>query len=295
MFSRRHPYLFFLLIFSAICASGIVAVSWMVGVALKRSGISDSEFSGNKKIGVVEVSGYILESTDILKEIKSFRKDSSIRAIVVRVDSPGGAVGPSQEIYREIRKTVAVKPVVASMGAVAASGGYYVSAASTGIIANPGTITGSIGVIMSFTNLEELLKKIGLSPTVIKSGTYKDTGSPMRKMTDADRHLLQEFSDQIHRRFITDIAEGRNMNIEQVHSVADGRILTGESALGLGLVDRLGNLEDAIDWAAEHAGIQDGFDVAYPPGKKLNWLKKLTETVVDTVVGKLAGTQVAAY
>jgi protease-4 len=232
-----------------------------------------------------------MDSTDILENIKTFRNDESVRAIVLRVDSPGGAVGPSQEIFREIKKTVLVKPVIASMGAVAASGGYYVAAGAKGIVANPGTITGSIGVIMSFTNLEEILKKIGLAPVVIKSGTFKDTGSSMRKMTDADRALLQNFSDQIHRQFIAAIAEGRNMDVEKIKTFADGRILTGETALELGLVDRMGNLEDAIDWAAESAGILGEVEVVHPEDKKLDWLKKLVETTIESIVVKISAHQ----
>ncbi|MGD9973104.1 MAG: signal peptide peptidase SppA [Desulfatirhabdiaceae bacterium] len=288
MFSRRHPYLFFLLIFSTICASVFLTVTLLVAIVLNQTGLTEFDTADNDKIGVIEVTGYIMESTDILKNIKTFRKDASVRAIVVRVDSPGGSVGPSQEIYRELQKTLPVKPVIASMGALAASGGYYIAAGARGIVANPGTITGSIGVIMSFTNLEEILKKIGLAPVVIKSGTFKDTGSPMRQMTDADRELLQNFSDQIHRQFIDAIAAGRNMEIDKIRSVADGRILSGETALELGLVDRLGNLEDAIDWAAETAGISGDFEVVRPEEKKLEWLKKFAETAVESIISRIS-------
>ncbi len=288
MFSRRHPYLFFLLIFSTVCASVFLTVTLLVAIVLNQTGLTEFDTADNDKIGVIEVTGYIMESTDILENIKTFRKDASVRAIVVRVDSPGGSVGPSQEIYRELQKTLPVKPVIASMGAVAASGGYYIAAGASGIVANPGTITGSIGVIMSFTNLEEILKKIGLAPVVIKSGTFKDTGSPMRQMTDADRELLQNFSDQIHRQFIDAIAAGRNMEIDKIRSVADGRILSGETALELGLVDRLGNLEDAIDWAAETAGISGDFEVVRPKEKKLEWLKKFAETAVESIISRIS-------
>jgi protease-4 len=291
MFSRRHPYLFFLLAFSSICAAVFIVTTLVIVLALNQSGLTDFDASDKDKVGLIEVTGYIMDSTDILENIKTFRNDESVRAIVLRVDSPGGAVGPSQEIFREIKKTVLVKPVIASMGAVAASGGYYVAAGAKGIVANPGTITGSIGVIMSFTNLEEILKKIGLAPVVIKSGTFKDTGSSMRKMTDADRALLQNFSDQIHRQFIAAIAEGRNMDVEKIKTFADGRILTGETALELGLVDRMGNLEDAIDWAAESAGILGEVEVVHPEDKKLDWLKKLVETTIESIVVKISAHQ----
>ncbi len=250
MFSRRHPYLLFLLIFSSIVAVSAIVISLVVLTGIKYSTQNDISDAG-EKVGVIEVKGLIADPHDVIQDIRKYREDNSIKAIVLRIDSPGGGVGPSQEIFREVQKTLQDKIVVASLGSVAASGGYYIAAAASGIVANPGTLTGSIGVIMGFTDFQGLLQKIGITPVVIKSGQYKDIGSPVRSMTDPEKIILQTFSDQVHRQFITAIAEGRHLEYEKVASVADGRIMSGENALELKLVDRLGNLEDAIEWAGQ--------------------------------------------
>lgn len=270
MFTRRHPYLFFLLVFTGIVSVTSVLVSLI-------SGVSERAEKFGERVGVIEVRGIILDSESVLEELKSFRETENIKAIVLRIDSPGGAVGPSQEIYREIRKTVGVKPVIASMGAIAASGGYYVAAAADGIIANPGTITGSIGVIMEFTNFKDLLDKIGLHPVVIKSGEFKDIGSPMRKLTKAEETLLQDFVDTVHMQFVRDVAEGRRMKADTVKKIADGRILSGERALTLGLIDRIGNFSDAVEWAGRKGGIKGQIITVHPPEKKFPLLRKIIE------------------
>lgn len=243
--------------------------------------------SGGEKVGIVELTGNITSSRDIIHSLKRFRENSSVKAIVIRIDSPGGAVGPSQEIFREIRKTVKTKKVIASMGAVAASGGYYVAAGADGIIANPGTITGSIGVIMGFANFQELLRKIGMVPVVIKSGQYKDIGSPVREMTKDERSILQNLSNRIHRQFIADIAKGRGMDLAKVEGIADGRIFTGEDAKNLGLIDRLGNLEDAIEWAGRIGGIKGKISAVYVPKKKFSILKFIAESSVKELVNMM--------
>jgi protease-4 len=221
-----------------------------------------------EKIGVIEMTGIIVASKTTIEHIIEFRNNPSIKGIVLRVDSPGGGVGPSQEIYEEIKKTVAVKPVVVSMGSVAASGGYYVSAPVNRIFANPGTITGSIGVIMEFTNVQELFGKIGLKNQVIKSGEHKDIGSPVRPMTDSDRQILQSLIDDTQQQFVAAVAEGRKMSVADVVPLADGRVFTGRQALAVGLVDELGNLQDAISAAARMAGIDGEPRVVYPPQEK---------------------------
>ncbi len=197
MFSRRHPFLFFTLIFSGIIATTIVLVSLLILL-----GTRGGELAAGERVGIIEIKGVISEAEEIVRNLKEFRENESIKAIVIRIDSPGGSVGPSQEIYRAIRKTIGSKKVIASMGAIAASGGYYIAAGANGIVANPGTITGSIGVIIGYTNFQELLKKIGLSPIVIKSGDFKDIGSPVRDMTDEEKALLQEFVDKTKRQFV---------------------------------------------------------------------------------------------
>lgn len=277
MFSRRHPYLFFLLTSFAIF-SGLILAVMIMGVWI---GGKKGDFSG-EAVGVVEIEGVIADSREALEQIRRFREDEDIKAIVVRVDSPGGAVGPSQEIYREIRKTVKKKKVIASMGAVAASGGYYIACAADGIVANPGTITGSIGVIMGYTNFRQLLDKIGLVPVVIKSGPYKDTGSPTREMRDDERELLQNITSGIHEQFVAAIAEARSMDRSQVSEAADGRIFSGEDAKKIGLVDRLGNFEDALAWAGELGGIDGEIVPVYVQDEKLTLLRYLlTSSVAD--------------
>jgi protease-4 len=276
MFSRRHPYLFFLLISFAVFAGLTLGVMTLVAWMTRGTSGFDGE-----AVGVVEIEGAIVDARDTIEYIRRFRKDEDIKAILIRIDSPGGAVGPSQEIYREIRKTVETKTVVASMGAVAASGGYYVACATDGIVANPGTITGSIGVIMGYTNFRQLLDKIGMVPVVIKSGPYKDTGSPTREMRDDEREILQSITSDIHEQFVTAIVEGRKMNRAQVEKVADGRIFTGEDAKAKGLVDRLGNFEDALEWAGELGGIDGDVVPVYARDEKLSLLRYLMSSSIS--------------
>jgi protease-4 len=235
------------------------------------------------KVGVVEIFGIIADSREVIEQLREFRDNDSIKALVLRVDSPGGGVGPSQEIYDEIKQIDKLKPVVVSMGSVAASGGYYVSAAAREIIANPGTITGSIGVIMEFANFQELLEKIGLSSVVVKSGPYKDIGSPTREMSDTERAILQELIDDVHSQFVKSVVEGRQLDESLVKSVADGRIFSGRRAMELGLVDNMGNLQAAIERAAELAGIGEDPKVVYPPGKKPKWIDFFIEETLTHV------------
>jgi protease IV len=282
MFARRHPYLFFLLISSSIFTVFVFGVMAMV----MWIGRSSDSFDG-EAVGVVEIEGAIADARETIENIRQFREDDDIKAIVVRIDSPGGAVGPSQEIYREIRKTIGKKKVVASMGAVAASGGYYIACAADGIMANPGTITGSIGVIMGYTNFEKLLDKIGMVPVIIKSGPYKDTGSPTREMRDDERELLQTIISSIHQQFITAIAEGRKMDRAQVEASADGRVFTGEDAKTRGLVDRLGNFEDALAWAGELGGIAGDVVPVYARDKKLSFLRYLMSASINDLMAKV--------
>ncbi len=244
--------------------------------------VSDVEFSvkGNR-VGLIEIKGAIVSSQDTVKQIKDWRKDSTIKAIVLRIDSPGGAVGPSQEIYREIRRTIATKPVVVSMGSVAASGGYYIASAANHIVANPGTITGSIGVIIHFPNLRELFGKIGYQMVTIKSGQFKDIGNPSREMTPEEKELLQSTIDETYRQFVRDVALARNLPEDRVREVADGRIIMGEKALELKLVDQLGNFEDAVAKAGELAKIAGEPEVVKA--------KKSKFSLLDLILGSDAG------
>ncbi|MDZ7831701.1 MAG: signal peptide peptidase SppA [Desulfobacterales bacterium] len=281
MFSRRHPFLFFILIFTAIVAAATVLTSLM--------GLIDKdkrELRFGEKVGVIEIEGMITDAREVIEQIKAFREQESIKAIVLRINSPGGPVGPAQEIYREIEKTVKEKKVVASLGTIAASGGYYVASSADRIMANPGTITGSLGVIMGYTNFQELFKKIGLSPVVIKSGEYKDLASPVREMSDKERELLQAFTDNIHTQFIADVAKGRGESPEAIRKIADGRIFSGETAMEYGLVDRLGNLADAVEWAGRLGGIEGRIKTVYPPEKKL----PILDYLMDMAAAKLKAT-----
>lgn len=227
-----------------------------------------ARFVASNQVGVVEVEGVIVDSRKIIEQLGDFSEKGSVKAIVLRINSPGGGVGPSQEIHDEVRRIDADKPIVVSMGSVAASGGYYIAAPARVIFANPGTITGSIGVIMEFTNFQELLEKIGLHSEVVKSGKHKDVGSPVRPMTDEDRALLQALIDDVHSQFVASVAAGRQLDVAKVKALADGRIFTGRQARELGLVDELGSLEAAIRRAGELGGIDGKPDVVYPPEDK---------------------------
>ena len=208
------------------------------------------------RIGIVDITGLITDSQYITNQVKKFRQDKRIRGIILRIDSPGGAVGPSQEIYDEVLKTrESGKTIYASMGALAASGGYYIASAAEKIFANPGTLTGSIGVIMVFSNAQGLMKKIGLQPEIVKAGEYKDIGSPARAMTQKERNLLQSVVTDVHQQFIEAVASGRDISVAEVTKIADGRILTGRQAYSLNLVDQLGGLQVSIDQLAHEVGI----------------------------------------
>lgn len=208
------------------------------------------------RIGIVDITGLITDSQYITNQVKKFRQDKRIRGIILRIDSPGGAVGPSQEIYDEVLKTrESGKTIYASMGALAASGGYYIASAAEKIFANPGTLTGSIGVIMAFSNAKGLMEKIGLQPEIVKAGEYKDIGSPARAMTQKERNLLQSVVTDVHQQFIEAVASGRDISVAEVTKIADGRILTGRQAYSLNLVDQLGGLQVSIDQLAHKVGI----------------------------------------
>ncbi|UCG11401.1 MAG: signal peptide peptidase SppA [Deltaproteobacteria bacterium] len=252
------------------------SIAWLSHVRGRKTGLVFGE-----KVAVVEVKGVIADAQPTIENLTEFSKDTSVKAVVVRIESPGGGVSPSQELYQEIGRLASDKPVVVSMGSVAASGGYYIAAAAQKIYANPGTITGSIGVIFQFTNLEELFKKIGFRMEIVKSGAYKDVGNPSRPMTAEERAYLQAMIDNVHQQFVRDVAQGRRMPVEKVREVADGRIFTGEQAKELGLVDELGNLKDAIDAAAKMAAIEGEPKVVYPDKEKRSLLDYLVKRAAE--------------
>jgi len=209
-----------------------------------------------EKVALIRVEGPIFDSKNTIDELKEHLKDPSIKAIIMRIDSPGGAVAPSQEIYEEVRKAATKKKIVVSMGSVAASGGYYIASPATRIVANPGTLTGSIGVIMEIPNFSGLMNKLGIKSEVVKSGRHKDIASVFRGIKKEDREILQNVLDNVHDQFILAVAEGRKMLLEDVQKIADGRIFTGEQALKVGLIDEIGNLEDAVKVAGKLSGIK---------------------------------------
>ncbi len=209
-----------------------------------------------EKIGVVELDGVITDSRQVMKEIVRHKEDDAIRAVILRINSPGGSVAPTQEIYREIQKLKEKKKVFTSMGSVCASGGYYIASVTDKVYANPSTITGSIGVIMEQMVIEDLLKKIGIQSNTLKAGDLKDAGSVFRKMTDAERRYFNAFMKEIHDQFIADVAAGRNMPVDAVARLSDGRIYTGSHAKRVNLVDAIGNFYDAVDDLGKTAGIK---------------------------------------
>lgn len=269
----------------AVVAVVFLAFFVLIGLI---SRMDDWSFASGEKVAVLPVTGLISDSENTIDQLKKFAKDDSVKAVVIRINSPGGGVGPSQEIYEEVKKLKGKKVVLASMGALAASGGYYIACATQKIYANPGTITGSIGVLMQFVNVKDLIDKIGLKGMVVKSGAFKDIGSPVREMKTEERKLLQGVIDNVHAQFIAAVAEGRRMDRDNVVKIADGRIFSGEQARALGLVDALGNLEDAVADAGKMAKIEGEPRVVTPPKKKLSILELLKEEAESIIGDKLA-------
>jgi protease-4 len=273
--ARGRDWFLGLLLFAALGVFVFFVVSLFFGV-------SDDNFDlhTGKRIGVVEVDGIILDSKHVVEQLERFENDGSITAVVLRIDSPGGGVAASQEIYEAAKRLRGSgKSVVASMGSTAASGGYYVACAAQKIVANPGTTTGSIGVIMEMMNATELLNKIGVHFEVIKSGKYKDSGSPFRSMTEEDRQLFQKYVDDAYQQFVGVVSTERQLEKAAVLKLADGRVFTGQQAKAIGLVDTLGTYQDALAIAAEMGGIEG------PP--KVVTQKRRKITMWDLLFGNL--------
>ncbi len=238
-------------------------VFWMILAALVLFMIGKSILpelleAGKEGVAIVRVEGPILDSYQTVEELKTFADDPLVKAIVIRIDSPGGGVAPSQEIYNAVKRVRREnnKTVVASMGTVAASGGYYIAVATDRILANPGTLTGSIGVIMQTANVQGLLEKIGVKSVVVKTGKFKDLGSPFRPMVEEERQLLESVMNDTLSQFIEAVAEGRSMDTAEVEQLADGRVFTGRQARSVLLIDEIGDLQDAIKLAGELGGIE---------------------------------------
>jgi len=284
MAGKKHPILIVLGILAGV---GLVLGIAMIIVLKVFTPSSNLSFSS--KIGVIPIEGAILDSQAITEQLGRFRKDKGIKAIILRINSPGGAVGPTQEIYREVLRTVETKKVVASLGGVAASGGYYIAAAAKQIVANPGTITGSIGVIMEFVRFEELLNKIGIKLEVLKSGEFKDIGSPHRELTARDKELISALIADIQKQFVEAVASGRNLSLEKTREIADGRIFSGAQAKELGLVDVLGNFQDAVELAKNMATIRGDVTLVYPKKSKLDLWDLFLGSAADSIAKRIQG------
>ena len=276
-----------ILIAITILVSLVILFALSVKIATTFLGTGDTDSTSKEGVGLVEVKGMILDSKETIRQLRYFLKQENIKAVVLRVDSPGGIVAPSQEIYAEVKKFAAKKKIIVSMGSLAASGGYYISAPSSMIFANPGTITASIGVILKLSNIETLMDKIGIKSYTLKTGKYKDSGSPLRQFSAEDRAMLQSVIDNTHEQFVRAVAEGRKLPVADIRKIADGRILSGEQAMGLKLVDRLGTLQDAIEEAGRVAGISGDPELLLPPKKKVNYLDLLVEGTEGTFNGPL--------
>lgn len=261
-----------------------LSVLFSIGMFLWAGSEDMDMFAQPNRIGVIEIQGVIGSPQETLKSIKQFRKNENVKAILLRIDSPGGGVGAAQELYREFRRTARKKPVIASFGGVAASAGYYIASGATRIVSNPGTVTGSIGVISYFPNLKGLFGKIGYEMVTIKSGKFKDVGNPGREMTQEEKQLLQGTINEALDQFIQDVAAGRNLPEAKVREIADGRIIMGQTAKQLGLVDELGNFEDAVAAAASLGKIKGEPEIVY--GKKKKY------SLLDLLFGSEAGERI---
>ncbi len=267
-------------IFKFLILIFIAGALWLI---LRSSPILRLRESGD--IGVVEIKGAIKSSDSLVSWINRLRKMSGVKGILLRIDSPGGAVAPTQEILEALKKVKkSGKPIVASLGNVAASGGYYVSLAADKIVANPGTVTGSIGVIAEFPVVYDFLKKHGIEFEIIKTGPFKDTGTPFRKMKPEERKLFRDVLMDVYDQFVQEVASARKMSIDSVKKVADGRVFTGRMALKIGLIDTLGSFDDAVEILKKMCGIKGSAHLLYKKRKKhLSLIDLLLDRVEDRV------------
>ena len=274
---RRHP------VISGICLLtliGMVFFAAIYGLGLFRG---ENPLNLGEKVGVIPIEGIIGNSGEIIDQINEFADSNGIRAVVLRIDTPGGSVAPSQEIYQAVRELRKKKKVVVSMGSVAASGGYLIAVAADRIVANPGTITGSISAVMHYANVEELLKKVGIRSSAIKSGKFKDIGSPVREMTAEERSLIQGIVDDIYDQFVRTVSENRKIPLSKIVRLADGRVFTGRQAKELGLIDDLGGLQDAVLLAGRLSGMKGKPEIVHGMKKKTTLWRYLMQNMTSAV------------
>lgn len=285
--------------FGALSGCLLVVLGCFVIVVLIAAGADSSDISlAGEKVAIVPIEGEILDARETLDLLHKYGRNHTVKAIVVRINSPGGAIAPSQEIYSAIRRLRKEgTPVVASMDSVAASGGYYIASACDPIVANSGTITGSIGVILQWFDMKDLVQWAKLKPETITSGEMKDAGSPFREMTDSERQYFQGIVTQLHSQFVRDVAAGRETKLkaEDVAKIADGRIFTGEQALALKLVDQIGTIDDAVRTAGRLGGIQGEPAKLWPRRRELTVFDLLTEDGADAVLERIASRRVPKF
>lgn len=263
----------------------------MLGAFGSGAGLS----TGPNQIGVIEITGPIMESKKTVNDLHRFAKDDNIKAIVVRIDSPGGSVAPSQEMFQAVQRAAEKKPLVASMGSTAASGGYYIAIGAPKIFANPGTVTGSIGVISQVFGVKGLLDTIEVDVHTIKTGPYKDTGSPFREFNEDDQRYFNGLITDLYDQFIEDIAAARNLKLAEVREVGDGRVFSGRQAKKLKLIDEIGSMRDAIEWAKKEADITDDETLVYPPDESKGLLSSVIKGAASTAVEEIRAQQTPAF
>lgn len=284
--TRLGGSILLLIVLMALFVALAVGLSKLFETEDKSSGLIDTLDYGSK-IGVIPIEGTIMTSDEILKDLRKFQKKSSIKAIVLRINSPGGAVAPAQEIYREIEKIKKKKPIVASMETVGASAAYYIASNASRVVCSKGTITGSIGVIMMLPDIHKIAEKIGVGVNIVKAGKFKDIGSGFKPLTEDEKNLLEMFAVEIHDQFIADVAIGRKEKIEinKLREISDGRFFSGEKAREYGLVDNIGNFYDAVQIAAELGGVKGDPQLEYPKKKWNNYLDMVLESASTALAG----------
>lgn len=285
---KKNPLLLLLGISGAFFLIFLAFVFFVLG-SFAKDGSRSSLLGGGGNIGIVQVSGVIMDGTKVLKQLKKFEEDDSIKGIIVRINSPGGAVAPSQEIHDGVLAARKVKPVIASFDSLAASGGYYIAVAAEKIITNPGTLTGSIGVIMDFMNMGDLYKWAKVERYNLKSGKFKDTGNEARPMTAEEKELMQTLIDNVYGQFVNAVAEGRKLSVDKVRELADGRVYSGDQAVKLGLADKLGGLDVAVEEMKNMAGIKGKPHLVYPEPKRRKFLDALVDGLSHGIVGAIMG------
>ncbi len=283
--SRVGVSIVFLIFLMVLFVALAVGFSKLFDGSESGSGIMDSLDYGSK-VGVVPIEGTLMSSDEILKNLRKFKKKSSIKAIVLRINSPGGAVAPAQEIYREIERIKKKKPVVASMETVAASAGYYVASNANRVVCSKGTITGSIGVIMMLADIHKVAEKLGIGVNIVKAGKFKDIGSGLKPLTEDEKQILEAFAVEIHDQFIADVAVARKekIDLDKLKEISDGRFFSGEKARELGLVDDIGNFYDAVQIAAGLGGVRGEPQLEYPKRKWNNYLDLVLESASNTMM-----------